>query len=203
MCPLCQGELTGTPTPEPFPRYVQQGPASDFIIKIISFVAVSASVICGVTDYLLTGRFSWSIICVAGIICAWLTTTVGITYRKRILKNITWELFLITALSVIWDRGTGWKGWSLDFVLPCACICSTISVYIIAKVLKMNSGEYIMYLIIGGLYGILPLICLIAGLVNIVYPSVICTGLSIIFIAALFIFRGRTTKAEIERRFHL
>ena len=187
-CPLCQGELTGERERDMFPRIAEPRFGSEFLIKLISFIAISAIVICAATDYLLSGRLSWSVICIAGVICAWLTTSVGIAYRKRILKNITWELFLITALSVLWDR-------SLDFVLPCACVCATVSIFIIAKVLKMKSGEYILYLIIGGFYGLLPLICLFAGLVKINYPSVIC--------AVISVFRGRSTTAEIERRFHL
>lgn len=203
MCPLCQGELTGTPEKEPFPYCAEPKFGMDLLIRIITFIAISAAVICIATDYMLTDGFSWSIISVGGIFCAWLTTIVGIAYRKRVLKNITWQLFLVTALAVIWDRFTGWRGWSLDFVLPCACICSTVSVFIIAKVLKMNAGEYLFYLIIGGIYGLLPMVCLLGGLVKIRLPSVICTGLSLIFITALIIFRGRSTKAEIERRFHL
>ena len=178
-CPLCQGELTGERERDMFPRIAEPRFGSEFLIKLISFIAISAIVICAATDYLLSGRLSWSVICIAGVICAWLTT------------------------SVLWDRFTGWRGWSLDFVLPCACVCATVSIFIIAKVLKMKSGEYILYLIIGGFYGLLPLICLFAGLVKINYPSVICAVISVIFMAALFLFRGRSTTPEIERRFHL
>ncbi len=202
-CPLCQGELTGECGREMFPKITEPRFGSGFILKLIAFIAISAIAICAATDYMLSGGLTWSGISIGGILCAWLTTSVGVTYRKRILKNITWELFLITALSVLWDRFTGWRGWSLDFVLPCACVCSTVSVFIIAKVLKMKSGEYILYLIIGGIYGLLPFICLMAGLVRIKYPSVICSVISVIFMTALFLFRGKSTTAEIERRFHL
>ena len=202
-CPLCQGELRGKAEPDVFPQMPETRFGSDFLIKLISFIAISSAVICIATDYMLNDKLSWSVISLAGILCAWLTTTVGITYRKRILKNITWQLFLITALAVIWDRFTGWRGWSLDFVLPCACIVSMLSIFIIAKVLKMKYGEYILYLIIGGFYGVLPLLCLLGGMIHITYPSVICTGTSVIIIAALFLFKGKSTTDEIERRFHL
>ena len=131
-CPLCQGELNGEPETEMYPAYAQPKYSSFFLIKLISFIAITAIVICISTDYMLTESFSWSLISVAGIICGWLTTAVGITYRKRILKNITWQLFLITSLSVIWDRCTGWYVWSLNFVLPCACVCSMFSIFIIS-----------------------------------------------------------------------
>ncbi|MDE6593936.1 MAG: hypothetical protein K2K57_12870 [Oscillospiraceae bacterium] len=202
-CPLCQGELTGEPEEEMYPAFAPPRFGSSFIVKLISFIAISAGIICLVTDFLLSERLSWSLISVAGIICAWITTTVAVTYRKRVLKNITWQLFLITVLSVVWDRFTGWHGWSLDFVLPCACVCATGSILLLAKLLKMKTGQYLLYMIIGGLYGLLPFGCIAAGLVNIKYPSVICSGISAIFIAALLIFRGRSTKAEMERRLHL
>lgn len=203
MCPLCQCELTGEPEEDMFPRLPEPRFKSGFLKKLISFIAISSIVICLLTDYMLSGKPTWSLISSAGIVCAWLTTSLGIAYRKRILKNITLQLFLITALSVLWDMFMGWRGWSVDFVLPCACICAVVSIFIIAKVLKLNMGEYVLYLIIGGIYGFLPAICLAAGLVQIIYPSVICTGVDIIFVSALFIFRGKTTTDEIERRFHI
>ena len=202
-CPLCQGELTGEPEPEMYPKVKESRFESDFLLKLIAFISISAAAVCVGTDFIISGGITWSLICIGGIVCAWLTTSVGITYRRRILKNITWELILITSLSVIWDKFTGWHGWSVDFVLPCAIICAVILIFIIAKVLKMKSGEYLLYLIIGGFYGFLPLICLIAGLTKITYPTVICTCLSFIFMAALFLFRGNTAKDEMERRFHL
>lgn len=203
-CPLCQGELTGEAETEMYPAFAPPRFGSTFLVKLISFIAISAGVICLVTDFLLTdGRLSWSLISAAGILCAWLTTTVAVTYRKRVLKNITWQLFLITALSVIWDRFTGWHGWSLDFVLPCACVCAMGSIILLAKLLKMKSGEYLLYVIIGCIYGLLPFGCIAAGLVTVKYPSVICAGISVILIAALLLFRGKSTKAEMERRFHL
>ncbi|MCM1577842.1 MAG: DUF6320 domain-containing protein [Ruminococcus sp.] len=202
-CPLCQGELTGEQEEEMYPAFAPPRFGNAFIVKLISFIAVAAGIICLVTDFLLNEGLGWSILSAGGIFCAWLTTTVAVTYRKRVLKNITWQLFLITALSVIWDRFTGWHGWSLDFVLPCACVCATGSILLLAKILKMKTGQYLLYMIIGGVYGLLPLGCIIAGLVNVKAPSVICSGVSAIVIAALLIFRGKSTKAEMERRLHL
>lgn len=202
-CPLCQGELTGEPGEEMYPAFANPRFGTSFLVKLISFIAISAAVICVVTDFLMTEHLSWSVISVAGIICAWLTTTVAVTYRKRVLKNITWQLFLITALSVLWDKFTGWYGWSLDFVLPCASVCAMGSIVLLAIILKMKTSQYLLYMIIGGLYGLLPFVCIAAGFVRVKYPSAICSGISVIFIAALLIFRGRSAKAEMERRLHI
>ena len=59
-CPLCQGELTGERERDMFPRIAEPRFGSEFLIKLISFIAISAIVICAATDYLLSGRLSWS-----------------------------------------------------------------------------------------------------------------------------------------------
>lgn len=202
-CPLCQGELTGEYEDDVFPEIKRHGISSGFLLRLISFISIAFIVICFAVNYMIPTAVRWSLFSAGGIICGWMTISLGITYRKRILKNITWQLFLVTALAVIWDHFTGNIGWSLDFVLPCACVVAMASIFIIAKALKMKSGEYVLYLIIGGIYGMLPFICVLTDLVKIVYPSIICSGISIISLAALLLFRGRSTKAEIERRFHL
>ena len=60
-CPLCQGELTGERERDMFPRIAEPRFGSEFLIKLISFIAISAIVICAATDYLLSGRLSWSV----------------------------------------------------------------------------------------------------------------------------------------------
>ena len=62
-CPLCQGELTGERERDMFPRIAEPRFGSEFLIKLISFIAISAIVICAATDYLLSGRLSWSSVC--------------------------------------------------------------------------------------------------------------------------------------------
>ena len=53
------------------------------------------------------------------------------------------------------------------------------------------------------LAGFFPLIPLFCGALWMIYPSVVCAGISAISLSALLLFRGPALKAEIIRRGHL
>lgn len=57
-----------------------------------------------------------------------------------------WQLLLVTVLAVLWDHFTGWRGWSVDFVLPFGALAVQCSMVVIAKVNRLEREEYLFYL---------------------------------------------------------
>lgn len=202
-CPLCQGILLGNPSVDAYPKIEQPKYNRHFLIRLISFIAIAMAVICTFVNIMLPKYGYWCIFADAGILCGWITAMIGITYRKRLISNIMLQLFIITAMSFIWDSCTGWYKWSIDFVLPCCCFASTVAICVISLVKKLPKSEYIMYLIVNGIYGLVPLIFIVKGVLNIIYPSAICTALSIILVSAIFLFEGRSASSEISKKMHL
>ena len=74
---------------------------------------------------------------------------------------------------------------------------------ILARVIKMQTGTYIIYSVLLILYGIIPAVFLFNGLCAVVYPSLICAACSLVSLATLLIFEGRNMTAELKRRLHL
>lgn len=66
-----------------------------------------------------------------------------------------------------------------------------------------HNWEIRLYLGLCVLAGFLPLIPLLCGALWMIYPSVVCAGVSAISLSALLLFRGPALKAEIIRRGHL
>lgn len=118
-------------------------------------------------------------------------------------QHILWQLFLVSVLSILWDYFTGWHGWSLDFVVPGICLVAMLSMTIVSRVMKVCVEEYLIYSVLGCLFGIVPLIFLLTGLVNYVYLPLICVAASIIFLAAIVIYQGENIAADLKRRLHL
>ena len=85
-------------------------------------------------------RGSRMCLCMAGRKC-------GIFQAKNILKNLTWQLLIITILCVLWDHFTGWKGWSIDFVFPFGTLTVLGSIPVIAGVSHLETEEYLYYLL--------------------------------------------------------
>src|SRR5699024_1106626 len=98
---------------------------------------------------------------------------------------------------------TGWHGWSLDFIIPITYIGAMIVMYVTSKIMKLSIRDYILYGFLACLFGILPLLFLLLNWNNIIYLSVICVSISIIFLSAMLIFHGSDMELELKKRMHL
>ena len=170
------------------------------MLQLCSFAAVLAAV---VINWILPQTGYWSLILIAGVACMWVSVIVAVKKRSNILKNITYQMNIACGLSVLWDYFTGWHGWSVDFIVPIAFASAMAAITIVNYVLKMQTGDYIIYSFVLGFYGIIPAILMRAGLVNMAIPSLICVAASLLSLATLLIFEGRNMAAELRRRLHL
>ncbi len=202
-CPLCQGDLTGEPLREnPFPWLTYSRHYSGFL-RIVAFVGVVAAAVCIAVNLSLPSGGWWSMFVAAGFGSLWLTLWLVEKKRTNIPKTILWQVALISLLALLWDWWTGWRGWSIDYVVPILCGCTMVIMSLVARILRLRIQDYIIYLILDSILGIVPLILILCGAVRIVYPSAICVAVSIISLASLFIFEGTALRNEILRRLHL
>ena len=202
-CPLCQGKLLGEPSVEAYPKVQLPRYSKHFLIRLISFIAIAVVVICNLVNWSISKEFYWCIFVEAGVLCGWIAGIIGILYRKRLFSNIITQLFILTGMSYIWDYGTNWHGWSVDFVLPCCCVATLIAIIVLSIVQKLDKSEYVTYLIVNCIYGIVPLIFILNDSLNIVYPSIICVGICSLVLAGILLFAWHDTTSEISKKMHL
>ena len=154
-------------------------------------------------DYLLTAG-AWGAGYVTGVgFFTWLLMMVGFRKRKNPLKNGMWQLTIVSAGAVLWDIFTGWLGWSVDYVIPLAALVTLLSMVIVSAACRMEAAEYLFYLVQAGAFGMIPFILLAAGVVSVPYPSVICAGVSLLFLLGLVIFKGKEFVREIKKKFRV
>ena len=175
---------------------------NEHFFKVLILVTIAVCVVCGAVNLLLR-RGYWSLLVALGVLCFWISLASAVRKRDNIPESITVQVFLVSALGLVWDWLTGWRGWSVDFVLPIVCSMALLSLAILAKVLKMPPGDYLVYLNVDIVFGIAPLVFYLTGLVHIALPSVICISLSILTFSALILFEGRNMREEMDRRFHI
>jgi len=58
-------------------------------------------------------------------------------------------------------------------------------------------------LIIDSIFGITPIVFLLTGLLQVVIPTIVCIGVSIVSLSALIIFEGENMKGELKKRLHI
>ncbi|WP_101696571.1 DUF6320 domain-containing protein [Clostridium minihomine] len=205
-CPLCQKKPIGTPdgSGNPFPHLPEPRlPVSRILIAWMAFGSVCAAAICIIINMILPSGGWWSLFVIAGIGSLWVDFALMMKKRKNLPKNILWQVISISLIAVFWDFLTGFSGWSLDFVFPILCSCAMIAMAIVAKVRRLDTQDYILYLMIDCILGIVCFILMLTGAVHVVIPSAVSFGISIVFLAFLLFFEGKALWAEIQRRLHL
>lgn len=204
-CPLCGIPLSlhGTAAPEVFPCLTPDKEKRNLVLKLMIFISIAGAVICSAVNYLLPQTGIWAPFVVIGVVCMWVDVALSIRKLGNIYKSILWQAVILSILAVIWDLLTQWRGWSTDYAIPIIFGTAILSMSIIAQIQKLHVEDYLIYLLIDIVFGIIPIILLAVGLVNIPLPTIICVAISLIYLAALFVFEGKNILLEVRKRMHM
>lgn len=204
-CPLCQSELVviDEKVEELYPMTYESDAANYMILKIFAFISVVVSILSVFMNIIIPTKIWWSLIVVATFVCLWISLSIAISKHKNILKYLLHQSIIISLFSIFLDYFTGRYGWSINFVIPVIFTLAMIVMYILSKILRLQAGEYMIYLLLDALFGIIPILFLVTDSVKYTVPSFICILVSLISVTALIIFEGRTMLSELKRRLHI
>ena len=204
-CPLCAATLEGTASPSPYPavplRFRRRRVLRVLTLTSLAVIALSflAQLLFHPEEQGLGAlRSVW-----LGVVATWLVVLVAVGKRRNLAKFIVYLVALAGGVCVYWDYLTGWDAWSLTFVVPILCAASLIGLVITVRVVRMQVGDYIVYLGLTVLLGLTPIVFLALGWVGTVIPSAICGGLSALSIVLLLTVRGGAVRQELATRLHL
>lgn len=204
-CPLCQGALQGSPDPagNVFPTPARLAPVNRGLLGWFALGSVGAAAICVAINLSMSTAVWWSLFVVAGLASLWATLLIAYKKRRNLPKNILWLVCAISLLAFLWDRFNGWRGWSVDYVIPILATCALVAMAMVARIWRLHIQDYMLYLLMDSAFGILSLVFILTNIVRVAIPSAICFAASAISMAALLIFEGRALWAEVQRRLHL
>lgn len=204
-CPLCQGPLEGEMNPEDrmFPDLKYNTSRFMLVMKIFTFVCVAICVGAAAINWI--GGFSvfWAGYVMAGVLCLWIITIVGVGKRRNLLKNTMWQMVILWCVFLFWDRATGWYGWSLDYGIPGVWIVTLVVLGTLIRILKVPVRHYMVYLILAFLGSLVPAFLLASSLVKCRIPSVICVAAGVLLLCGLAIFKGRELAEELKKNAHI
>lgn len=173
------------------------------IFQIFSFLCIVIAVSSCMLNYILNKKISYAGFITAGCFCTWLVVTVGYKKRRNLLKNSMWQLVIVSIIAILWDYWTGFRGWSVDLLIPLASMVVLCSVPVIAKIRHLEQEEYLFYFVQISVYGLIPFLLLLFGIVKLPYPSVICSGISFLSLIWIVIFRGKELIQEVHKKFRM
>lgn len=209
-CPLCQNPLSFIKehrkteiNEEIFPFIPTLYRQHNLFFKIIVFLSIVAVVVTVTVNMIFQKYGWWSLFVVSGVGCLWILLYVAFYKRKNIPKNIMYETVLLSSACIFWDWLVGWRGWSLDFALPIICLSAMLAMVFIGKIMGLEAGDYLIYLVVGGLFGITPVLFVLFSLLSNPIMSLICVAASVIFLSGVVIFQGSSIVLELKKRLHL
>ncbi len=204
-CPLCQGPLAGEADGggDLYPELPLTGKPHQLLFRLLVLGTVIAAVGCIAVLLCLPGHHAAALSGLAGLASGWLTVGIAVKKRAKPLNAVFGQACVLSMLVLAWDHGTGWRGWSLNYVLPVLYTCTMLAMAVIARVLRLSPTDCLLYLVLNILLGLVPLVLMLAGALRVVYPAVICAAVSVILLAVLILFEGRALKSELLRRLHL
>ena len=123
--------------------------------------------------------------------------------RNNLIKVITWEVVVAILVDIYIDQKTGFYGWSLMWMVPSTLIGLAIATVITAKILKLRTDEYILYLVLDLVMALLQIIFIVNGLNKNTWPAVISIMVYLIIFVALIMFRFRDLKNASEKMFNI
>ena len=204
-CVLCGNFLSSLSDSEGEDLFPEIPPSfeSSLGLRIMIFISIATIVTSFVVDIIFPSSINWPLLLVFGLISIWLGLYIILKKQYNIHKKIIWQVIIISLLSLFWDWNTGWRAWSLTYIIPTMYISAMVIMYVSAKIMKLSARDYILYALIDGVLGIIPALFILFGWVRVVYPSVVSVGVSIIFLSAIFIFKGKEIKEELNRKMHI
>jgi hypothetical protein len=203
-CPLCQNALSGSGSEEEevFP-VVPVTYQYNLMIRVMLYLSICIVVISLAVNAMFPVKVNWPMFIIAGILCVWISLGVVVRKRHNIPKSIIWQVAVISILAVIWDWRTGWRGWSLDFVIPIVCVVAMIIMYVTAKIMRLGARDFVIYIVLDSIFGIIPLLFMLLDLLQTKFPSIISISVSVLSLAAVILFEGDNIREELNKRMHI
>lgn len=203
-CPLCQNEIeSGKVENSVFPLIPTIYKSHRLLYKILSFISIFGVIVCLTINSIVSKEISWFWFVVAGILCFWITLITAVRRRRsHFMKLLFTEFNLIIITTILWDYFTGWSLWSVNYVLPFICISYILAMFIMRIFFKYYIKDYMIYITLNCLIGIVPLFLLLFKVVTVTWPSIVSGLISIFVVALLAIFNRKSFTKELTRRFH-
>ena len=206
-CPLCGKKLDGSREAEScgiFPK-IPVHVSYDFIFKISTFVMIVCIIVVNIINFVFIPHLSLYIPLNLGAVCAWIIVNVGFQKRRNIPKNIMYEAVIAMLLCILWDKMTGWRGWSTDYVLPVLSAAIAVFFFVMGIADRSRLSSYVGYFMIGEVGIVITIVMLLMNRMEGVarYFGAIAVGVGVILLLAQIVFRGKAFASELYRWIHM
>ena len=183
--------------------YIKNRLSRSMLIRLISYIAASLSIICLLIDHLVPTGSPWAFISVAAIAYAWVSLVNILRYTPNPASIVLCQLLGIGALVFFIDYLTGFHLWSVNYVIPFLIIAAALAVTLMIVISPTRYRSNTIYQPVIALFGIFSVLLWAFGWSAVEWPAVAASGVSLLCFSAMLVFSSRRTRHELKKRFHV
>lgn len=203
-CPLCRSVVTADEELlNMYPNVRLMMRRLLFISRIYLFCAIVAEAVLLFLNHLLESKIWWSGIAGIALLCGYLVLRYVILSKDGHKSKIFTIALVMVLVTIAIDMIIGYKGWSVDYVLPSGIML--VDAIIIGCMIynRRNWQSYIMWQILMILCSVLPIVLYVTGIEHNVYMAFLPLAISLFLFIGTVIVGDRRAVTELRRRFHI
>ncbi len=211
-CPLCHAPLPpceDAALEQTYPDFSPFKRRNRLLTLLYSAVCLTAIFVCVLVNLLTWNNHLWSALVTAPVLYVWLCGL--ITFRKRAhlgLKLMAHAIGIVLVLVVINSFTDSQKvvshvSWAVSYTMPFTFVGFILLINVLMAHKRHTLRDYVLYQISLCVIGFIPLLLVLLGVAQPVYPSIIAAACSALTIGALFLFGRKKVVAELNRKFHI
>lgn len=210
LCPLCRTVLTEEGQEEKtgeqnYPNVKKKTRKFQKAGRILLFLSLALEAVLILVNYLTFSSVPryWSVI--TGGVTAYLILTLWnlLGHRQGHIRQIYTQIFVVMGLLVLIDVSLGWRGWSLEFGLPCIIFGLTAAIVICMCVNSSAWQNYVLMQLAAVFLSAIDLLLHLTGVLHHTVLAWIAFALSLLLWSGTMIIGDRKAKNELKRKFHI
>jgi hypothetical protein len=204
-CPLCRHVLAtdGEKSENSYPNAVAVTRRFRFAENLFLFLSILSEGLAVFLNYVVDPELPWSVIVGLVFIYANVVMRLAIVGKNGYMFKIMSLVILAVAMIFGIDFVTGYKGWSLNYVMPAAILALDLAIVLLMLINRRNWQSYMMVQIFTVLASLIPIFMRNKGRSYSNYLVWIAFLVSIVLFLGTLILGDRRARTELKRRFHI
>ena len=209
-CPLCQGKVIEKSTEnlpiekiDVFPPLKNRVVSWMSFVRLITFLMAACEIVFAMISVITHFHYAWMMFTMLAVFVTWTDILIARYVHSNLLKLISVETIIACLILLFIDLVTGFRGWSVCWVIPIVLPVLTFATVLIAKIQRFKLTEYVMYLFLDFICAILLISFLAKGSFHFELLADIIITAYLVLAAAVVIFGFRSFRAAASRRFKM
>lgn len=208
VCPLCKHVLELDKEIEPktrmYPEVVQQPKVLKMIERIYIFAAILCESILVAVNYFTYRGVRWSLVCGGAFLYLLITLRYSIDNPNAGIRiKILVQSVSFALLVLLCDYSIGYRGWSVDYAIPCLIIVMNIAIEILMLVNVDYWQSFIMLQLFMVFSSGVLILFVLTEVVKHPILSIVAAGISCFLLGLSFVLGERKVINELKRKFHV